>query len=114
MEYPYNLEDYAALLSLAEASGASVARARESVPESVVQQFWYDYAVAAGTLSTLEGHRLEVVSPGWWNHCAGPDFQGAQLKFNGTLFRGDVEVHLDQPCWQAHGHHQDPRYNDVL
>ncbi|MBL7646395.1 MAG: DUF2851 family protein [Candidatus Hydrogenedentes bacterium] len=89
-------------------------RAAEAVPERVVQQLWYDRTRNAGLLSTLEGHQLEVVSPGWWNFCAGPDFQGAQLRFNGTLFKGDVEVHLDQAAWRHHGHDRDPRYNNVL
>ena len=80
------------------------ARAAETVPERVVQQLWYDRTRDAGRLTTLEGHQLEVVSPGWWNFCAGPDFQGAQLRFNGTLYTGDVEVHLDQIAWRQHGH----------
>ena len=90
------------------------ARAAETVPERVVQQLWYDRTRDAGILTTLEGHQLEVVSPGWWNFCAGPDFQGAQLRFNGTLYTGDVEVHLDQIAWRQHGHDRDPRYNNVL
>lgn len=90
------------------------ARASESVPELLVQQLWYDHLREAGDLVTLEGHRLEVLSPGWWNFCAGPDFQGAQLRFNGALFTGDVEVHLDQSAWHQHGHDRDSRYNNVL
>lgn len=85
-----------------------------ALPEEVVQRFWYDHAPEAGELVTLEGQRVEVLSPGWWNHCAGPDFQGAQLRFNGTLFTGDVEIHLDQSCWRQHGHHDDARYENVL
>ncbi len=109
MERGYQVEDYQSALTF-------VAREdRDTVlPEQVVQQFWYDFSPAAGALETLEGHRLEVLSPGWWNHCAGPDFQGAQLKFNGTLFTGDVEIHLDQQCWRQHGHDGDPRYDEVL
>jgi hypothetical protein len=89
-------------------------RAGEAVPERVVQQLWYDRVRDAAGLATLEGHQLEVLSPGWWNFCAGPDFQGAQLRFNGTLYTGDVEVHLDQAAWRQHGHDRDPRYNNVL
>ena len=112
MIQPFELRDYEK--ALAHDCAADGNRARESVPEVVVQQFWYDYAPLAGELRTMEGHTLEVISPGWWNHCAGPDFQGAQLRFNGKLFVGDVEVHLDQPCWREHGHDRDPRYNNVL
>ena len=105
----YDVGDYRAALSFVAREDSDI-----QIPEQVVQQFWYDHAPSAGFLKTLEGHQLEVLSPGWWNHCAGPDFQGAQLRFNGTLFTGDVEIHLDQPCWKQHGHHRDARYNDVL
>lgn len=112
MAIEFQLSDYADALALGSA-GAPF-RVRESVPESVVQQFWYDRAADAGEVTTVEGHALRVLSPGWWNFCAGPDFQGAQLEFNGTLYQGDVEIHLDQPCWREHGHHRDPRYDNVL
>lgn len=104
----YDINTYEAALNFRVAEEAA------QLPEAVVQQFWYDYGPETGLLQTLEGQELEVISPGWWNHCAGPDFQGAQLRFNGQLYTGDVEVHLDQPCWQQHGHHSDPRYNDVI
>ena len=29
------------------------------------------------------------------------------------LVRGDVEIHVRQRDWQAHGHHRDPKYNSV-
>ncbi|MBX3178083.1 MAG: DUF2851 family protein [Candidatus Hydrogenedentes bacterium] len=109
----FTIDDYTAALAMRTREPVA-ARAREPVPEVVIQQFWYDRAAESGTLATVEGHKLEVVSPGWWNHCAGPDFQGAQLRFNGKLCHGDVEVHLDQPSWYAHGHHRDPRYDGVL
>lgn len=109
MTFEYNLATY-------DAARSFVVREERSnpLPEQVVQQFWYDHAIAAGPMQCVEGHRVEVVSPGWWNHCAGPDFQGAQLRFNGTLFTGDVEIHLEQSAWYQHGHHRDERYNNVL
>lgn len=108
MSYEYTLENYETALNF------RVREEPDNLPEQVVQQFWYDYGPETGALKTLEGHDLEVLSPGWWNYCAGPDFMGAQLRFNGTLYTGDVEVHLDQNCWRLHGHHEDRRYNDVL
>jgi len=61
-----------------------------------------------------DGSRLAVLSPGWWNHGEGPDFKGAQIEFDGVLRTGDVEVHLDHAAWFQHGHHLDPRYDDVM
>ena len=104
----YTTADYEAALSFV------IREEQASYPEQVVQQFWYDYGPETGPLRTVEGQALEVLSPGWWNHCAGPDFQGAQLRFNDTLYTGDVEVHIDQVYWRQHGHDRDPRYNNVL
>ncbi len=60
-----------------------------------------------------EGRRYEVVFPGIRNQGAGPDFRGAVLRRDGRTFGGDVELHLDQSGWRAHGHHLDPAYNGV-
>ena len=61
-----------------------------------------------------EGNRYEVIFPGVRNQGAGPDFTGAVLSRNGRAFGGDVELHLDQSGWRAHGHHRDPAYNGVV
>jgi hypothetical protein len=86
----------------------------EQVHEHLLQCVWYDQLFNTPELRTLEGHRLRVVSPGWWNRQAGPDFRGAQLEFNGKPFTGDVEIHFVPESWTAHGHHLDPRYQDVV
>lgn len=65
-------------------------------------------------MKTLEGHRIRIVSPGWWNRLQGPDFQNAQVEFNGNVCTGDVEIHLAASDWYAHGHHEDPAYNGVM
>ena len=60
-----------------------------------------------------DGNRYEVVFPGIRNQGAGPDFRGAVLRRDGHTFGGDVELHLEQSGWRAHGHHADPAYNGV-
>jgi len=86
----------------------------DRVPEHVVQCVWYDQLFPNESLRTAEGHRIDVLSPGWWNHQEGPDFRGAQIAFNGKLYSGDVEIHLNHSGWNAHGHHLDARYDDVI
>ena len=61
-----------------------------------------------------DGNRYEVVFPGIRNQGAGPDFRGAVLRRDGRTFGGDVELHLEQSGWRAHGHHSDPAYNGVV
>lgn len=61
-----------------------------------------------------DGNRYEVVFPGVRNQAAGPDFKGAVLRRDGRTFGGDVELHLEQSGWRAHGHHADPAYDGVV
>ena len=61
-----------------------------------------------------KGNRYEVVFPGIRNQGAGPDFTGAVLSRDGRTYGGDVELHLEQSGWRAHGHHRDPAYNGVV
>lgn len=102
-------EDYALLRM-----HAAVQEERDGVAERAIQGVWFDQVLPAAPLVSREGHRIEVVSPGWWNRGPGPDFRGAQLLFNGVLHSGDVEIHGDASDWYAHGHHHDPRYNGVV
>lgn len=85
-----------------------------AIPESVLQCIWYDHLFPAEGLTTDDGRTLRVLSPGWWNHGAGPDFKGAQVEIAGRLCNGDVEVHHTHGAWKAHGHHLDPRYDNVM
>ncbi|GMV93649.1 MAG: hypothetical protein AMXMBFR82_34270 [Candidatus Hydrogenedentota bacterium] len=86
----------------------------DPVPEEVVQRVWYDQLFPSESLQTSEGMPVRVISPGWWNDAEGPDFLGAQIQFGGTVRTGDVEVHLDHQGWRQHGHHRDPRYDNVI
>lgn len=61
-----------------------------------------------------DGNRYEIVFPGIRNQGAGPDFTGAVIRRDGRTFGGDVELHLDQSGWRAHGHHADPAYDGVV
>jgi hypothetical protein len=69
----------------------------------------------AGPLVTTDGRTVEVVHRGTWSHGFGPDFRDALLLFDGReLQSGSVEVHLRTGAWTEHGHHLDPRYDDVV
>mgnify|MGYP002631594857 CR=1 FL=1 len=83
-------------------------------PERLVQYLWYDQHFNTTDLCTEEGHRIEILSPGWWNHQAGPDFRDAQIHFNGALHSGDVEIHTTPQAWKQHGHHLDENYDNVI
>ena len=95
-------------------TGAVVREQANVITEDLLQDAWRSQPWPAEELRTIEGHRLRVISPGWLNRQEGPDFRTAQLLFNGVLHTGDVEIHLRPGGWRAHGHHDDPRYDDVI
>jgi hypothetical protein len=84
-------------------------------PERLLQLAWRHQRLLRDRLVTLEGQRVLVLHPGFWNHEAGPDFRGAVVQFDGDPPRsGDVEIDLAASGWRAHGHDQNPAFQDVL
>ncbi len=66
------------------------------------------------SLTTTAGKTVEVLYSGIENLDSGPDFKEAVIKLDGTILKGDIEVHLDAAGWYTHEHHQDPAYNNVI
>jgi len=81
--------------------------------EQFLQIFWNEQHLH-GTLRSVGGRSLEVVSPGTWNVGPGPDFRNAALRLNGELRTGDIEVHRAAQDWYHHGHDRDPAYARVI
>lgn len=65
-------------------------------------------------LTDPEGNRITVISPGTYNRDAGPDFFNARIITGDTVWAGNVEVHIASSHFEAHGHHSDPAYNNVI
>ncbi len=90
---------------------------RESIApitEKQLARLWQRRAVRVQALRTEEGRRVRVLYPGRPGVTAGPDFRSALLAVDGQgIVQGDVEVHLRQRDWRAHGHDRDPNYNGV-
>ena len=51
-----------------------------------------------------------MIDPGLHNRHAGPDFFNAKVKINGTLWVGNVEIHVRASDWFRHHHDTDPAY----
>ena len=84
-------------------------------PERLLQAVWYHQRLVRERLQTCDGQPLRVLHPGFWNHAAGPDFQGAVVQFGNQAPRaGDVEIDLVPGGWHAHAHAGNPAYEKVL
>jgi hypothetical protein len=67
------------------------------------------------SIVTTTGEPVTIIFHGTWSNGFGPDFANASMEFAHTGFRaGDVEIHTRSSDWTAHGHHLDPRYNNVI
>ncbi len=87
---------------------------RPAMPERLLWKLWKRRAARQDEFRTGAGTRVRVLYPGRAGTSAGPDFRDALLDVEGVgLVRGDVEIHLRQRDWDAHGHGDDPNYNGV-
>ncbi len=82
--------------------------------EELLHYVWKHKLLPLGELKTTDGRLVEVIDPGLHNRNAGPDFFNAKVQLGGTLWVGNVELHLRSADWYVHGHDRDPRYNNVV
>ena len=97
--------------------GPPVRRVRDGpgIPERLLARLWQRRAERQEWFRTHGGARVRVLYPGRPGLSAGPDFRDAILEMEGVgRVRGDVEIHVRQQDWDAHGHTDDPRYNGVV
>lgn len=82
--------------------------------EDLLQFIWESRLFEHHALRTTDGRTLEVLKPGRIQRNSGPDLSGAQVRIDGQLWAGTVEVHLRSSDWNAHGHQFDPAYENVV
>ena len=82
--------------------------------EQLLHYVWRHRLFPLEPMTTTDGQPLEVIDPGLHNTDAGPDFINAKVRIGGTLWAGNVEIHLRSSDWQRHGHHLDAAYDNVI
>ncbi|MCQ2284736.1 MAG: DUF2851 family protein [Bacteroidales bacterium] len=65
-------------------------------------------------VKTTHGELLKIISPGYHNQDAGPDFKQAVIQIGNMKWAGDVEIHLKSSDWYRHQHHLDEKYRSVI
>ena len=79
--------------------------------EKLIARLWQCQLV--NSLVTDNGERFQAIYPGRVSHNRGCDFKDAVFTLNGQMISGDVEIHVKSSQWYNHGHHRDPRYNNI-
>ena len=82
--------------------------------EYMLHYAWQHRIFPLGQLHTADGKHIDIISVGRHNSDAGPDFIGAQLKIDGMLWVGNVEIHLKSSDWYHHHHDTDVAYDNVI
>lgn len=82
--------------------------------EFLLHYAWKHRLFPLAPLTTMDGQLVEVIDPGMENRNDGPDFFNAKVKIGGTLWVGNVEIHVNASDWYQHGHDTDKRYDSVV
>jgi hypothetical protein len=61
-----------------------------------------------------DGQWIEVISQGFYNHNAGPDFLNCRIRVGSMLLIGNIEIHVKSSDWFLHKHQDDAAYNNVI
>lgn len=81
----------------------------------ILHKAWRNAGLEKARVRGRDGHTYSIVYGGKPGGSLGPDFTDAVVeRDDGVVFRGDIEIHVRESDWRAHGHHTDPRYNGVV
>lgn len=83
-------------------------------PELLLQRIWAERSFRAVGAKTETGEKIQLGKTGRWNRQEGPDFRHAEIQIGGRTLHGDIEMHLREPDWNAHGHADDSNYDKVI
>ncbi len=82
--------------------------------EDFIHFLWKFRLFSSREITSTKGISIEIVNTGFENEDSGPDFTAARVKIDGTLWVGNVEIHVKSSDWFRHGHQNDPAYNNVI
>jgi hypothetical protein len=82
------------------------------ITERIISRLWQSHLVRYPVTDT--GEWLHIIFPGRVSNTSGCDFKDAVFAMNDRILSGNIEVHSMSSHWYGHGHHQDPKYNNIV
>lgn len=82
--------------------------------EEFISYLWRNCLIFPEGLTTTRGAPVTIIHPGYQNNDSGPDFTAARIRIEGTLWIGNVEIHVKASDWKRHGHHLDEAYRNII
>lgn len=82
--------------------------------EEFLHYLWKYSLYDPDSLIDSEGKRILVINPGEYNRDSGPDFFNSRISIAGTIWAGNVEIHICSSHFDLHGHQSDSAYNNVI
>lgn len=82
--------------------------------EEFIAYLWKHRLLRGYPMTTICGKEVDIISPGQENYNSGPDFLAAIIRIGGTIWAGNVEIHVRSSQWFAHKHHLDKAYMNII
>jgi hypothetical protein len=82
--------------------------------EDFLHYVWKYKVFSQVDFKTTNKEPLTILKSGLHNKNAGPDFLNAQLKIEGQIWIGNVEMHTKASDWYLHNHEMDENYDAVI
>ena len=82
--------------------------------EDFLHFIWRYKKFNSSNLRTTNSEAIEILRLGQHNQTAGPDFFNAQVRIDGQLWAGNVEIHVKSSDWYVHNHEKDKAYDNVI
>jgi len=82
--------------------------------ERLLQFIWQYQYFNKQALATVDGQALQILHPGYLNTNQGPDFSEGKINIAGTIWAGNIELHVNASAWHQHGHTADKNYSNII
>ncbi|MEQ8924807.1 MAG: DUF2851 family protein [Fulvivirga sp.] len=82
--------------------------------EAFLHYVWKHQYFDKSALKTADDETISILTTGFHNSDAGPDFRESRIKIGNIEWSGSVELHITSSSWYDHQHQMDPAYEDVI